>query len=166
MNLKTLATAHRFFKGMRLALALCAALVLAALFGMWIKPSAQPLVGFKCIHEGQVSYCTSKESSLFHTIPVSTELQFGKVIALQAEHIGDIIADLVLKAKVPIVALVQDKEQEEYVVLIDQAGELSVSSVNSLLKDTSAVLDGKLKVQTASQEEAVYFKMWPIVSKP
>jgi hypothetical protein len=161
LNLQTPATAHRFFQGVLLASVLCALLILVVAFGLWEKPPA----GLKCVHEGHISYCTSEEGSCFHTIALSTELQFDKVIALQAEHIGDVVADLALKAKAPLMALVQDKELQEYVVLIDKEGELSVSSVSSLRKE-GRVSDNKLKIQTALQDEAVYVKMWPIVLKP
>lgn len=119
--------------------------------------------GFTCVHEGQLSYCTSEASPSFQTTLLSGEASpIRSVMALQGDHIGDVIADLVLKSEeTPICALVQDKNREEYVVLIDETGKVSISSMNSLLKSSLVPFDEGREGYGIKVHSSSYFKIWP-----
>ncbi len=109
--------AHRL-GNVQFLIAFSGALILALPIGMWIGSSIRP-------HQ---------------RIPLSADRKmpsFEDVMLFQAEHIGDISYDLVLKNqmdKKPVFAIVRDESGGEYVVVISETGELSVRSVKSFLE--------------------------------
>lgn len=127
----------------------------------------------QCIHDGQVSFCTSEDGTAFRTISLSkdeTMLPFQDVMVFQAEHIGDAAYNLALKNQTErksVFAVVRDGQGEEYVVLSRETGELSVSSVRSLLKSSLVSFDGGLNGYgiEVNMPRPVYIKIWPF-AKP
>ena len=114
---------------------------------------------FSCIREGKITFCSSKEAATFLTIPIHP-----------SEYLGEAVADLVLKNRMerqPIVALVQSQEGQEYAILISKEGELSVSSVKELIKNSLISFDdGKGRgvamnmPNSSSPAESVYFRVY------
>lgn len=85
------------------------------------------------------------------------------VAAVKAVYISDVIADLVERnrtQKEPLLGLIQDAQDKEYVVLISRDGELTVSSVAWLLKNTSAPFDQAIVVKASNECIPFYFKTW------
>ena len=119
----------------------------------------------KCTRENQVTLFTTCNHTLRPTrqaLPIP--FNNGHVATIKAEHVGDVVADLSLQAganQLPLTALIQEDKLTEYLLTIGQDGNVSLISLESLLKNRPIALDEGRQGYGIPISPNAYFKVWP-----
>ena len=115
---------------------------------LWIKSVPKSSLQLK-LTVGHINHTLPFSESL-EIHPFDVDGQHCEAAAVKAVYISDVIADLVERnriQKAPLLGFVQDAQGKEYIVLINGDGELTVSSVDWLLKNTSRPREAGIEVK-------------------